>query len=482
MNFDNLKSQAIHGTIWSFVERFSTQAVHFALTIIMARLLTPNDYGLIGMLAIFISLSQVFIDGGFSTALVQRQDRTDEDFSTVFYINLSVSVVIYLILFFCAPLIADFYEQPLLVSITRVYSINLIINSLVAVNKTKLVIKVDFKTQSKISLLVAILSGVLGIVAALNDVGVWALVVQMLAQAVFNVIFSFWFVKWFPAKVFSKKSFRKLFKFGSKLLVAQIISNIYSNIYNVVIGKKFTSSDLGFYTRAHQFALFAGGNISQILQRVTFPLLSQIQDNDKRLLDVYKKYLQLVTFIVFPLIMIMFGSAKPLILILLGDKWSGCIILLQIMSFSCLWDCVILSNLNLLYVKGRSDLILKLEIIKKSIAFSILVISMFFDLIIVCVGQAVYSLIALYLNTIYTKKILNYGFITQMKEILPWLLLSFVIGGLGVIICNTIENEYLAMIFSVTACLITYFGVSFLLKFTPLNVAVELVKEKIKKK
>lgn len=480
MSSDSLKSQALHGTIWSFVERFSTQAVNFVLTIIMARLLTPNDYGLIGMLAIFISLSQVFIDGGFSTALVQRQDRTDEDFSTVFYINLSVSVVIYLILFLCAPLIANFYEQPLLVPITRVYSINLIINSLVAVNKTKLVIKVDFKTQSKISLLAAILSGIMGIVAALNDLGVWALVVQMLAQAVFNVIFSFWFVKWFPARVFSKDSFRKLFKFGSKLLVAQIISNIYSNIYNVVIGKKFTSSDLGFYTRAHQFALFAGGNISQILQRVTFPLLSQIQDDDKRLLDVYKKYLQLVTFIVFPLIMMMFGSAKPLILILLGDKWSGCIILLQIMSFSCLWDCVILSNLNLLYVKGRSDLILKLEIIKKSIAFFILVISMFFDLIIVCVGQAVYSLIALYLNTIYTKKILNYGFITQMKEILPWLMLSVAIGFEGFFICNALANEYLSFVTAVSVCAVTYIGIAFCLKFEPLNQIIILVKGKYK--
>lgn len=481
MNSTDLKSQAIHGTIWSFVERFSTQAVQFVLTIIMARLLTPNDYGLIGMLAIFISLSQVFIDGGFSTALIQRQDRTNEDFSTVFYINLSMSFLIYLLLFFCAPFIADFYNEPLLVPITRVYAINLIINSLVAVNKTKLVINVDFKTQSKISLLSAILSGLFGIAAALNDFGVWALVVQMLTQAVFNAVFSFYFVKWFPGRFFSKESFQKLFKFGSKLLIAQIISNIYSNIYSVVIGKKFTSTDLGYYTRAYQFAYLAGGNIAQIIQRVTFPLLSQIQDDDQRLINVYKKYLQLITFIVFPITMLLFGTAKPLIWILLGDKWSESTCLLQIMCFAFLWECVILLNLNLLYVKGKSELILKLEVIKKSIAFSILVVTMFFDLTIVCIGQVVYSLIALYLNTIFTKKILDYGFIRQLKEILPWLLLSFVIGFEAFFICKIFENNYVSFITAMFACLGTYIGIAYLLKFGPMKEVVKLVKEKRKK-
>ncbi len=479
MSFENLKTQAIRGTFWSSIERFSTQIVQFVLTIIMARLLTPNDYGLIGMLAIFISLSQVFIDGGFSTALVQRQDRTNEDFSTVFYINLSMSIFLYLILFFCAPLIAYFYKQPLLVPITRIYSLNLIINSLVAVNKTKLVINVDFKTQSKISLLAAILSGVLGILAALKGFGVWALVVQLLTQAVFNVIFSFWYVKWFPAKVFSIKSFKKLFKFGSKLLVAQIISSIYSNIYNVVIGKRFTSSDLGFYTRADHFAMFAGGNISQIIQRVSFPLLSQIQDDDQRLLNVYKKYLQVVTFIIFPLIMLVFGTAKPMVLILLGEKWRGCILLLQILCFKYMWECVIQSNLNLLYVKGRSDLVLKLEVIKKSIAFTILAITLFFDLTVICIGQVIYALIALYLNTIYTKKILNYGFITQIKEILPWLILSLAIGFEGFFICNFLENKYLAFSVAIIACIITYIGIAFLLNFEPLKETVNLVNEKM---
>ena len=479
MSFENLKTQAIRGTFWSSIERFSTQIVQFVLTIIMARLLTPNDYGLIGMLAIFISLSQVFIDGGFSTALVQRQDRTNEDFSTVFYINLSMSIFLYLILFFCAPLIAYFYKQPLLVPITRIYSLNLIINSLVAVNKTKLVINVDFKTQSKISLLAAILSGVLGILAALKGFGVWALVVQLLTQAVFNVIFSFWYVKWFPAKVFSIESFKKLFKFGSKLLVAQIISSIYSNIYNVVIGKRFTSSDLGFYTRADHFAMFAGGNISQIIQRVSFPLLSQIQDDDQRLLNVYKKYLQVVTFIIFPLIMLVFGTAKPMVLILLGEKWRGCILLLQILCFKYMWECVIQSNLNLLYVKGRSDLVLKLEVIKKSIAFTILAITLFFDLTVICIGQVIYALIALYLNTIYTKKILNYGFITQIKEILPWLILSLAIGFEGFFICNFLENKYLAFSVAIIACIITYIGIAFLLNFEPLKETVKLVNEKM---
>ena len=261
-------------------------------------------------------------------------------------------------------------------------------------------------------------------------------------------------------------------------MIAQIISSVYSNLYNVVIGKKFTSSDLGLYTRADHFAMFAGGNISQILQRVTFPLLSQIQDDDQRLLNVYKKYLQLVTFVVCPLIMLIFGTAKPMVLILLGEKWRGCIILLQILSFKYMWECVILSNLNLLYVKGRSDLVLKLELIKKSIAFSILGISLFFDLTVICIGQAIYAVIALYLNTIYTKKILNYGFITQIKEILPWLLLSFVIGLEGLFICEFLKNKYLSFATAIVVCSVTYLGISYILKFEPLKEAVKLVKEK----
>lgn len=377
---DDLRSKATKGVFWSAVERYSVQGVQFLLQLVIARILSPHDYGLIGMLTIFMALSQVFIDGGFSNALIQKKDRDENDYSTVFHINLGISLVAYILLFLGAPYIASFYNQPLLTSITRVYSLNLIINSLVAVNKVKLIIAIDFKTQSKISLSAAIISGVAGIVCAYMGLGVWALVVQMMLNSMLNVILSFYFVSWFPKLIFSTKSFKRLFKFGSKLLIASIISSIYSNIYNLVIGKRFPASTLGLYTRGQQFAFFAGTNVSGILQRVSFPILSEIQDDDKRLVSAYKKYIGISTWAAFPLILGLCGVAKPLIFVLLTEKWASCVPFLQILCFAVLWDCVTLVNLNLLYVKGRSDWVLKLEIVKKTIAFSILVFSMFFNM------------------------------------------------------------------------------------------------------
>lgn len=460
----DLRSKATHGVIWSAVELYSVQGVQFILQLILARLLTPHDYGLIGMLAIFMALSQVFIDGGFSKALIQKRDRNEEDFSTVFYINFSISLLIYVILFFSAPYIADFYNQPLLSPITRIYSLNLIINSLAAVNKVKLVAAVDFKTQSKISLVSAILSGIGGVVCASQGMGVWALVVQMLLGSLLNVVLSFYYVRWIPKMVFSAKSFHRLFKFGSKLLIASIISSICSNIYNMVIGKLFSSSVLGLYSRGHQFAYFAGTNISGVLQRVAFPVLSDIQDDNARLLSAYKKYIKVATWGAFPVILGVCGFAKPMIEVLLTDKWLPCVPYLQIMCFAVLWDCVTQVNLNLLYVKGHSDWVLRLEIVKKTIFFLILIVSLAFDIYVICIGQAIYSMIALYLNTYYINKMFNYGFITQMKELLPQLLLALFMMGLCLLVSNLITAPLVALTVSVLTGAIFYLAGSKLLK------------------
>lgn len=447
---EDLRSKATYGVIWSAVERYSVQGVQFLLQLVIARILTPYDYGLIGMLAIFMSLSQVFIDGGFSSALIQKKDRTETDYNTVFYINFVISLLIYVILFFSAPLIADFYQQPMLVSITRVYSLNLIINAFAAVNKVKLLVAVDFKTQSKISLGSAIVSGFAGIGCAYSGMGVWTLVVQMLLGALLNVILSFYYVRWKPLWQFSVDSFHRLFRFGSKLLMSSIIHAIYSNFYNLVIGKQFDSAMLGYYTRANQFARFAGTNVSGILQRVSFPVLSQIQDNDERLVSAYRKYILVTSWATFPVIMGMCGVAKPMILVLLTEKWAPCIPYLQILCFAILWDCITLVNLNLLYVKGKSGWVLKLEIVKKSIAFSILIVSMFFDMYVICIGQAVYSIIALYLNTHYTKKLFNYGFFTQMKELMPQLILSLIMAVICMAVSEMlIANPFLSLLVSI---------------------------------
>lgn len=472
-----LKQKTVSGVTWSFIERFSVQGIHFITNIIMARLLTPDDYGLIGMLAIFMSLSQVFIDGGFSSALVQAKHRDEADFSTVFYINFVISLVLYGILFVAAPYIASFYNQPLLTSITRVYAMNLIINSLVAVNKTKLVIAVDFKMQSKISLIVAIISGCVGIYFAYTGLGVWALVIQMLSAAVVNVMVSYYYVKWFPHLLFSWGSFHRLFRFGSKLLAATIISSIYSNLYTLIIGKRFSASSLGYYTRADQFAQFAGTNISGILTRVCFPVLSSIQDDDNRLLLAYRKYIQVTAFIMFPIILLLCGVAEPLVLVLLGKKWSDSIPLLQILSLAYLFNGIVLINLNLLYVKGRSDLVLRLEFIKKSIAFTILIISMFFGVKVICIGMVVYSLIGFYLNTIYTKKLLGYCFWHQVRDIWPYFVASVCVYLTSQVICHIISINIVSLIVASLVGIIFYLMLCRVMRFRAYNEIITIVND-----
>ena len=336
-----LKDKAVNGVAWTMVERYSGQIVQFVISVILARMLTPTEYGLIGMLAIFIGLTTVFIDGGFSSALVQRKDRTDGDISTVFYINVGMAVMMYLLLFVTAPWIAEFYNQAELTSIVRIYCLGLVISSLTSTSGILLVINLDFKTTTKISLSAAVISGIVGIVMAYTGWGVWALVGQSLGSCVISALLTVYFVRWYPKSGFSKESFRRLFAFSSKLFVATMISTIYDNITGAVIGKQFSAASLGYYNRAYGFNSLVNSNITGVLGRVSYPLLSQIQDQEDRLRQIYKRYIQMSAFLTFPLLMILCGVAKPLVLFLLTDKWGDSIILLQILSFSFLFDGVI---------------------------------------------------------------------------------------------------------------------------------------------
>ena len=455
---DNLKSQAIKGVAWSMVETYSGQIVQFAISIVLARLLSPDEFGLIGMLAIFIGLSTVFIDGGFSSALIQRKDRSQHDLSTVFIINTAMAILVYAVLFVSAPWIADFYNQPILKSIVRIYGLTLIIGSLGSTSSVQLTVKLDFKTLTKISLVSAILSGFVGIGMAYAGFGVWALVYQSILSSLFRLVLLFIYVKWIPRTGFSRESFRSLFSFSSRLFTASIISSVYDNITGAVIGKQFNSAALAYYNRAAGFNSLVNSNVTSVLGKVSYPLLSQIQDDTQRLKSVYQRYIQMSAFLTFPALMLLCAMAKPLVLVLLGAKWEETIILLQILSFGVMTDGVIVSNLNLIRVKGRSDVILKLESLKKTIAFSILTVSILMDSVLaICVGKAVYGgIIALYLNTLYTKKLFDYGFAEQFREYSPYLIISFLMLALGLGVSSLISNSWIALMAGVPVCVFFY--------------------------
>ena len=308
----SLKKRAVNGVAWSAVERFSVQGLQFIMGLVLARLLLPSDYGLVGMLAIFLAISQTLVDSGFSSALIQKKNRNETDYSTAFFFNIGVGLFFYLILFFTAPLIADFYKISELSSLTKVIGINVFITSLAIVQRAKLTIKLDFKTQAKASLASIFIGGCVGIAMAYKGYGVWALVVQSLLRNGLNTLFLWLLSKWTPKVVFSKASFKELFSFGSKLLGAGLLDTIYRNIYLIIIGKIFSARELGFYTRAKQFQQLPSENITGIIQRVTFPVLSSIQDDDEKLLKAYRTFIKLSVFVVFPLMIGLAIVAEPL--------------------------------------------------------------------------------------------------------------------------------------------------------------------------
>ena len=478
---DSLKQIAIKGVSWSFLEQILARGVNFVVGIVLARLLTPTDYGLVGMLGFFISISQLFIDGGLTHALVRTKDPSEEDYSTVYIINMVLSFIFYALLFFCAPYVADFYQQPLLKSLMRAIALTLIISSFSSVPGTLLTKKVDFRAKSFVSIISSVLSGMIGIICAYKGMGVWALVAQTLSSTLLVTILTILFAKWFPKLVFSIQSFSKLFAYSSKLLLASIISVIYDNAYPMVIGKRFTAALVGEYSRAVQFPAIANSTIVGALNRVAFPVLSEIQDDNERLLSVYEKYIQLTCFIIFPVLLWLCGAARPLVSFLLTDKWISCVPLMQILCFSFLTGSITTINLNLLYVKGRSDLVLRLEIIKKTIAFAILFGSMSFGIRGMCIGQVIYSFIAMYLNSYYTNKILGYGFWRQMKAVAPYFFLSLIVVGLSLLVSAYIPNSFASIVVSFIASGMVYFFIAQKANLFAYREAKDLITERFPK-
>lgn len=459
---ESLKNKTVKGIGWSAIERFSVQGVTFLVQIVLARLLAPSDYGIIAILVVFLQIAQVFIDSGFGNALIKKNDCTNEDYSTVFWYNLIVASFIYLLFFFTAPLIASFYNDEVLILVLRVISVTLILNALSIIHRTILVKKIDFKSQSKVTLSSSILSGILGIVLAKSGAGVWALVFQQISNSLFQFIAFVIVTKWRPKLLWSKNSFIFVFNFGSKLLTASLISVLYKNLYAIVIGKYFSPKELGFFSRAESFAMFPSNNISNIISRVSFPIFSQIQENNEKLLIAYRKLIKYSSFIIFPLMFGLLSVAHPLIIILLTEKWKPCVVLLQLLCVDWSLDHICLLNLNLLYVKGRTDLILKLEIVKKTIAVVILVVSIPFGLIGMCWGRIFYSIIAVILNTYYTQKIFNFGIIKQIADFGP-IMLSSALMALFVYTSITILNgPYIQLAMGVVIGFCTYFLISFI--------------------
>lgn len=441
----SVKQDTLSGVKWTALENFSIQGVQFILGLIMARLLTPTDYGVLGMIGIFIAVSQTFINCGFTAALIRKINRTQEDCSTVFYFNIAAAGFFYILLFFAAPYIADFFNTPILKPVVRVIAINLVIDSLAAVHRTLLTIKIDFKSQAIISFTNCVISGIIGICLAYYGFGVWALVYQQIIGAVLNVILTWSVSKWKPIGGFSLASFKELFSFGSKLLGANLLHTLYANVTTLAIGKFYSAKDLGYYTRGNNFASLPSSNLIGILQRVTFPILSKIQEDETRLLGVYEKYIRVTSLPVFFMMCLLAAISKPLILILLTAKWYDSIIYLQILCFAMMFDHVTTINMNLLQVKGRSNLVLKTEVIKKSISFAMIIASIPLGVIAICCSRVIYTQIAIFLSTYYTGKEYGLSYKSQFKCFFPYFIKSLLAVIPAFIFCFADISPYITL-------------------------------------
>ncbi len=431
-----------------------------------------------GMLTIFMAISQSLIDSGFSQALIRKQNRTDVDNSTVFYFNIVIGIVLYVILYIAAPAVASFYNIPELTLLMRIVSIGIILNSLTIVPLALFATNIDFKSQTKASLIATVISGIVGISMAFNGFGVWSLAVQQLINLGINASLLWLLVKWRPLLSVSKQSFHELFAFGSKLLLSGILETLYRNIYLIVIGKVFSAASLGYYTRAQNFSDYPSSNLTNIFQRVTYPVLCKMQDNNVLLANVYQRFLKISAFVIFPLMVGLSAIAEPFIVLLLKEQWLFAATLLQIICFAGMWYPIHAINLNLLQVKGRTDLFLRLEIIKKIIGIVILCFTVPLGLVIMCYGQIVSSCISLIINTYYTGKLIDVGFMKQMRAFSPILCLSFSMWGVIYVSISYIQNAYMQLLGGIIIGGTYYIGLSYLFGFKEFKEIVSIICKK----
>lgn len=442
-----LKDKAVAGLAWTSVERLAQQAIQFVIGVVIARILTPDDYGVVGMTAIFLAVANTLVDSGFGSALIQKKDKTESDYSTCFYFNIVVGAALYAAMWVAAPSIADFYHTPILTGVCRALGLTFVINSLSIAQTARMTAEMRFREMSAITIASQLFTGTLGLALAYWGYGVWALVIQQIAAGLARLIGLEACLRWVPCGSFSRASFKHLFGFGSKILCSSLINTVYNNLYTLVIGRAFSAADVGYYNRANQFVQLPSSTLLSVVMKVAYPLMAQVQDDTDRLRAAYAKFLRAPLFILYPVLFGLMALAEPLIAVLLGDKWLMAVPLLQVLCIGAFFDPLTHINLNILYVKGRTDLVLRLELIKKPIAFLILFAMLPFGLWWLCLGRAAYGLIAYAFNCYYTGRFIGLGFWRQMAFCLPVLLKSGLMGA----VCHLVTFTSLPPLFQLLA-------------------------------
>lgn len=422
------RKKAITSFFWSGLEQFGTQLASLIVAIVLARLLLPADFGLIGMILVFVALGKSLLDAGLSQSLVRSKEVTDIEYASVFYFNLCMAFLLYAAVYALAPLVSSFYEQPSLAKILRWYSLVIIIHAFGAIQRTRIVKLLRFKLLFKIHIPAIVISGVTGILLAMEGYGVWSLVAAALVQSLLLTLLLWRFGRWIPPFAFSFQRLKHHFNYGSRLLLAGIIDTAYSNAYAVIIGKYFTVGELGFYNRADSLKQIPVQNVGSVLNKVSFPLFAAIQDDAITLRKSYTTLMKAVMFVIAPVLLISAALAQPLFRALLTEKWLPAAPYYQILCFAGLLYPINAYNLNVLKVKGRSDLFLKLELLKKGMGVLIIMATLPFGIIPLLWGSVAVSICAFFINTHYSASYINYSTWAQLKDLLPILAVAALVG------------------------------------------------------
>lgn len=482
MQQESLKNKTIKGVGWSAADAFLGQGVTFIIGLVLARLLSPDEYGLIGICLIFTTVLNGIVDSGFSNALIRKKEVTDEDYNTMFITNMAISIVLYVLLFISAPLVSDFFHREELTALVRATGLVLFFNALSITQVTILTKRIDFKTKTKASFVSAIISGGIGIVMAYMEFGVWALVAQQLSKQLFYTICLWFLNKWCPKFTFYKKSFKYMWGFGWKLLASGILNNVWNQLYQVVIGRCYTSATLGHYTRANEYASIFSSNLTTIVQRVSFPALAEIQDDKERMVQGYRKVIK-VTMFVTAICMISLGAvSEPIVYTLIGTKWHEAATYLPLICISMSLYPLHAINLNILQVLGRSDIFLYLEIFKKIVGLLPLVIGIFYGIYYMLLASILTGIISLYLNTWYTGKTLSYTFVKQIRDIAPSYFTALVIAVAVYFLKFLMLPCYVVLVLQIIVGIIVGLSISELLKFEEYIELKSIVIKMIKRK
>ena len=481
MEQDNLKQKVSKGLLWNTIHNLSMKGIQFLLMLFMARLLSPDDYGTVGLLAIFIQLSNTFAESGFSLALVRKQDRTQVDLSTAFYFNIVVGIICYFIVFCIAPWVADFYNKPILTSLLRVLALTIPISSLSTVLVAMMNYNMQFKKQAMISITHTLVSGVLGLIMAFMGYGVWALVGQSLIATCLGTVLCWIFNRWHPSWIYSWKSFHEMFGFSSKLLLTRLLDTIYGNIYSIVIGKVFSPATLGHYSRAQNWAAMPSTNVVSILNNVSFASLSKIQDDIEQLSRVYRKMAKTSAFIIFPLMLGLSVVSRPLIYFTIGEKWQLCAQILQIICFMFVFTPIQCLSINLIQAKGRSDLSLKISVIGKVLSVIVLVGSLPLGIIPMCWFSVLSSIIILSIDFFYVGKLLHISVFEQIKDLFPSACLSAIMYIAVFFTISLFTTDWIQLLAGIFVGMSLYTGLAYVFKMKSLYDTIGVIKNMIHK-